>query len=225
MGFIYKIVNKINGMIYIGQTIKSVEERWRNHKQSASNCHYLKNAFKKYGIDHFDFKIICICFDEELDKFEIQYIKSLNTLVPNGYNIRAGGNGGLHNEETKKKISNTLKNRTDIIRINHQLGKPHTEETKKKISNALKNRTDIIRTPQTHWNNKHHTEESKKKMSLSKCKEIIQYDLNNIELNRFIGSKEASKNVNIHESRIRKCCGGKSNTAGGFKWKYALIIE
>ena len=104
MGFIYKIVNKINGMIYIGQTIKSIEERWRHHKQPASNCRYLKNAFKKYGIDKFDFKIICICFDEDLDKFEIHYIESLNTLVPNGYNIRSRGNGGLQNEETKKKI-------------------------------------------------------------------------------------------------------------------------
>ena len=211
-------------MIYIGQTIKSVEERWKQHKQSSSNCRYLKNAFKKYGIDKFNFKIICICFDKDLDKFEIQYIDSLNTLVPNGYNIRAGGNRGRHNEETKKKISDTLKNRTDIIRINYQFGKPHTEETKKKISDALKNRTDIIRLPQTYWCNKTHTEESKHKMILSKCKEIIQYDLNNIELNRFIGSKEASQKVNIHESSIRKCCRGECKTSGGFKWKYALNI-
>ena len=41
------------------------------------------------------------------------------------------------------------------------------------------------------------------KMSLSKCKEIIQYDLNNIELNRFIGSKEASQNVNIIYNLIK----------------------
>ena len=40
-----------------------------------------------------------------------------NTIVPNGYNLREGGNSGRHNEETKKKISETLKNRTDIKRV------------------------------------------------------------------------------------------------------------
>jgi ElaB/YqjD/DUF883 family membrane-anchored ribosome-binding protein len=59
--------------------------------------------------------------------------------VPNGYNLRSGGNnGGKHNEETKRKISETLKNRTDIIRYKSQLGKSHTEEVKNKISNSLK---------------------------------------------------------------------------------------
>lgn len=69
---------------------------------------------------------------------EIYYINKYNSIVPNGYNLRGGGNnGGKHNEETKKKISETLKNRTDIVRNNHQLGKPHTEEEKNKISKAL----------------------------------------------------------------------------------------
>jgi hypothetical protein len=61
-----------------------------------------------------------------------------NTIVPNGYNLREGGNSGRHNDETKKKISETLKNRTDIIRCKSQLGKPHTDEIKKKISESLK---------------------------------------------------------------------------------------
>ena len=144
---IYKITNTVSNKIYIGQTRKNLEERWRQHLNNKSNCSYLKSALKKYGIEQFDFKMICICFDEELDKFEIQYIKNLNSIAPNGYNLKEGGSSGKQHEETKKKISDTLKNRTniiDIIRPKPQLGKPHTEETKQKISNALKGRKDIF---------------------------------------------------------------------------------
>lgn len=53
MGYIYKIINKVNNKIYIGQTINSIEERWRSHKKNNSNCTYLKRAFSKYGISNF----------------------------------------------------------------------------------------------------------------------------------------------------------------------------
>ena len=170
MGYIYKIVNKTNGMTYVGQTVQILEERWRQHLTNTSNCRYLKSAFKKYGIEQFDFKMICVCFDEDLNKIEIQYMEKLQSIVPTGYNLREGGNSGRHNEETKKQISNTLKEayKNNIyIASKPQLGKPHTEETKSKISLALKGRTDIIRPKPTCWIGKHHTEESKNKMSNS----------------------------------------------------------
>jgi len=132
MGYIYKITNKVDGKIYIGQTIQILEYRWRKHRNVRSNCCYLKRAFNKYGIDNFEFKLICICFDEDLNKYEIQYMEKYNSMVPNGYNLRKGGNSGKHHEETKKKISNTLKT------THYQIGKPISEEIKKKISIALK---------------------------------------------------------------------------------------
>jgi len=104
MGYIYKITNKIDNKIYIGQTIRDVFLRWREHKKQNSNCRYLKAAFEKYGLKNFEFKLICISFDNELDKLENHYIKKYNSLVPNGYNLRHGGNNGKVNEETKKKF-------------------------------------------------------------------------------------------------------------------------
>jgi group I intron endonuclease len=224
MGYIYKIINKVNGMIYVGQTTQILEERWKQHLKITSNCRYMKSAFKKYGIDQFEFKMICICFDEELDKFEIQYIKLCNSMVPNGYNLRSGGSSGRHHEETKKKISDTLKNRKnifEIIRPKPQLGKPHTEETKQKISNALKGRTDIIRIKPSHWIGKTHTEESKNKMRNShKGTSINQFDLNNHFIKHFSSISEASNETNLDRSHIRRCCKYIHKTAGGFKWKY-----
>jgi group I intron endonuclease len=199
MGYIYKITNKEDGKIYIGQTTQILEDRWRQHKKIGSNCRYLKRAFNKYGIDNFEFKLICICFDEDLDKYEIQYMEQYNSMVPNGYNLRKGGNSGKHHEETKKKISETLKDRTDIFRpkTNYRLGKYHSEETKRKISDALKCRTKYY----------------------IKNKNINQYDLNNILVNSFNSFSDASRETNISRHSISKVCNNKQKIAGGFIWK------
>lgn len=109
MGYIYKIKNKIDNKTYIGQTTQDLESRWRNHRKNSSKCRYLKSAFKKYGVENFEFKLVCITFDNQLDDMEIKYIEQYKCLVPNGYNIRLGGNSGKHHEETKRKIAETLK--------------------------------------------------------------------------------------------------------------------
>ena len=58
MGFIYKITNKVNNKVYIGQTNRNLEIRWREHK-SRAGCHYtshLYGAMDKYGTDNFVFE-------------------------------------------------------------------------------------------------------------------------------------------------------------------------
>ena len=58
MGHIYKIENKINGQIYIGQTIKTVEKRFQQHKNNSNKSYFsqivLYKAFNKYGIENFE---------------------------------------------------------------------------------------------------------------------------------------------------------------------------
>jgi group I intron endonuclease len=111
MGFIYKIIHNESGKVYVGQTTQDINRRWKDHSKSQSNCTYLRNALKKYGTDAFKYEIICIVFDEDLDEFEADYIIRHNCIVPNGYNLKNGGNsiGGYHHQETKDKISKALK--------------------------------------------------------------------------------------------------------------------
>ena len=206
MGYIYKIVNKIDGKTYIGQTIQDLEERWRQHRKTNSNCRYLKSAIKKHGIDKFDFKLICICFDDDLDKYETMYIKQYDTMVPNGYNLREGGNSSKHHEETKKKISEKLKNRTDLVHSKPQLGKPHSDEIKRKISNSLKGI-------------KYSQETIKKRSELLIKHTIFQMDMNGTIIQTFNGYAEAAKSVGIHKCSIWGVCNGKGKTAKGFMWK------
>lgn len=88
-GFVYKITNKVNGMSYIGQTRKSVEFRWRQHKNS-KDCYDLHKAIRQYGEDNFDVETLIECAVEDMDKWEMYYIAKYNTFK-RGYNMTVGG--------------------------------------------------------------------------------------------------------------------------------------
>jgi group I intron endonuclease len=212
MGYIYKIQNKIDGKIYVGQTRNELQKRWNEHCKKQSNCRYLKSAIKKYNISNFDFSLICICFDDDLDKNEVYYIKKYNTISPNGYNLREGGNSGAHHEETKKKISEALKNRTDIIYGKHQLGKPHSEEIKQKISNSLKGI-------------KHSESSINKRRILLTKNTVFQMNIDGDIINTFNGYVEAAKSIGTSKGYIWRACNGQTKDAKcfGFIWKSEKI--
>lgn len=88
-GFIYKITDKVTGKSYIGQTRKSVEFRWRQHKNS-KDYRDLHKAIQKYGEENFSVETLKECDVDELDKWEIYYISKYNTFE-NGYNMTKGG--------------------------------------------------------------------------------------------------------------------------------------
>jgi group I intron endonuclease len=209
MGFIYKIRNKVDNKIYIGQTTRDLNLRWKEHLRKNSNCRYLSSAIKKYGFDNFEFKIVCITFDEKLDNIEIEYIQKYNSLVPNGYNLRNGGNGGKHNEETKIKISESLKNRTDIIYKKPQLGIPLNEETKNKISLKLTGRKL--------------SESTIEKIKNSNTKyTVLQLDIDGNIINKFFGCVEAGKYIGTTKENINMCCNGKRKTTKRYVFKECL---
>ena len=49
---IYKITNRINGKVYIGQTRMSLNVRWWHHC-NRKDCPALHHAIKKYGAENF----------------------------------------------------------------------------------------------------------------------------------------------------------------------------
>ena len=115
MGFIYKITNTINGKGYVGvTTMPDAIQRFKKHIYAiyyGNGCPVLGDAVKKYGEDAFKFEVLIICFDEDVYKYEQDYITKYNTMVPNGYNVQEGGKqvctflGRKHSEETKKILS------------------------------------------------------------------------------------------------------------------------
>ena len=110
------IKNKINNQCYIGQTTQNLEERWRQHKTSKSNCRYLKNAFQKYGIEKF--KIEKIDEADSLEKlkqkefFWINHFNSTNKEI--GYNIQKGDENDnlvMHDDTKIKIVKSNKKNK------------------------------------------------------------------------------------------------------------------
>lgn len=95
---IYRIVNLINGKCYVGQTIKSPNERWAEHLQHYNGQHendqrkVLYQAMRKYGIENFVFEVLQdnIQTYEQLDKAEIYWVDYYNSYY-NGYNANKGG--------------------------------------------------------------------------------------------------------------------------------------
>ena len=114
---IYKIINKKNKKIYIGQTNKSPEDRLNEHIMNAENgkMFYLSKAIRKYGKENFIIETIDYALNKnDINEKEIYWIKELkanNRLY--GYNMTVGGEGGntylckteAEMKEIKQKIS------------------------------------------------------------------------------------------------------------------------
>ena len=96
-GFIYKITNKLNNKVYIGQTIQKPIERFYQH--CAKKCDkYILNmvihkAIFKYGKDNFTFEIIEEVPKQQLNEREEYWIKYYNSYT-DGYNSTKGGQKG-----------------------------------------------------------------------------------------------------------------------------------
>jgi group I intron endonuclease len=250
MAYIYRILNKISKKMYIGiTTYKDVKKRWNQHIQTASinkGCPALRDAFHKYGIENFEFSVILICFDEDRFKYEIEYIKKYKSVVPNGYNLTDGGQGGggfkgkKHTEEVKNRIKNTLKQKyidnpelkTVLSERNTILMKqPDTiNKIKQGIYNSKLNKTSCVtkKILSDETKNKiseslktYYSENNKQTHLNQYCTRVCQFNNDNIFLNEYYSISNASFVSKVPRKMISLCINGKVKIAGGFIWKYA----
>ena len=70
-----------------------------------------------------------------------------------------------------------------------------------------------------------HSLESIELISISKFKPIIQYDKNMNFIKNWNSAKNAAEVLKINPQNISNCCKNKLKTAGGYIWKYKLIIN
>ncbi|KYD28159.1 NUMOD3 domain-containing DNA-binding protein [Geobacillus stearothermophilus] len=202
---IYKITNKLNGKIYIGQTVRTLEERIEEYKRKRRTA--IERAIQKYGIENFNFEVIDTAeTPEELNEKEIKWIKHFNCIHPNGYNLCEGGGntkGYKHKEESKKKMSKSKKGRF-IGENNPFFGKTHSEETRKRWSEQRKGR--VL------------SDEWRKKLSENNAfkRKVINLDTKEI----FDSVKAAADKYNVPSSNISRCCKGKRPTSAGYRWMY-----
>lgn len=130
-GVIYKITNP-TGKIYIGCTIDWKRRFSEYRRLSMAGQRKLYNSLKKYGYENHVFEIIEECEENMLHEREIYYINYYNCIAE-GLNIRLGNRNGRLTEETKQKISESLKGRPVTWETHGSKGYKYTDEQKRKM--------------------------------------------------------------------------------------------
>jgi len=216
MGYIYKITNTVTGKCYIGETVQDYKTRWRKHINSINykeGCPLLKASMKKHGVDKFIFTILIICFDEDLVKYEKEYIKKYNSQTPNGYNILSGGQigdghvGYKHSPETIEKIKEAGKKFREKNPNHYETYRERHQATMKTIdiSSCIKNSEKFKkRVTEEKINGRSHkggklSDETKEKIRKSVTAYFARDDTTNNE----------KCNIEKHREIMTKCIGRK----------------
>lgn len=119
-GMIYLIQNNITKKVYVGQTTRSIEERFKEHCRKSSKCKKLVNSIMHYGKANFSTSVLKTVtgtdydsFIQELNYWEKYYIH-LYDSVKNGYNCT--DQISYSNEYTSFKQSSSLaKSRSKVV--------------------------------------------------------------------------------------------------------------
>ena len=219
MAYIYKIVNDINGKIYIGKTSNTVEERFKEHIQDSKKkrCEKrpLYDAMNKYGIENFRIEQIEeVKNDEVASEREQFWINQLRTYIGfidcNGYNATLGGDSKRYYDY--QEIANKymeLKNQKETAKFFNC-----DVETVRKA--CVENNIEIISSQQI------------AKDAQKKC--VKMYDLENNFIQEFETMKDAaiwvienklttSNKIDGVRSSIRKACNGQYKKAFNHIWK------
>lgn len=184
-----------DGRKYIGATSIPLERRWRKDGSGYVGCSAFFDAIKKYGWCNITHEVLKSGLTKEEAHFlERKYIKELNTLFPNGYNLETGGAVGktvcektreiyrerVISDETRKKLSCALKGRIVSRATRDKIGNAHrgkrmSEEARAKISASRtgmkysdERKKQMSKTFSGAGNpmyGKHHSEATKKKIS------------------------------------------------------------
>lgn len=234
---IYKITNRINNLIYIGCTTKSLQERVAGHFRSINKQDDFHTAIRTFGKQNFVAEVLEVCEDDSLcgDR-ERYYIATYNSTDPKiGYNRTIGGNGTVgyeftdeakrkislagigrkHSEETKKKLRDK------------NIGKRLTEEQKRKMSLARLGRFTGVDNP---FYGKKHTEETKDKIRKSNSVPVTGcsnkdgteiYFSSAVEAAKYIQSIRGGVVGTIQSHLLNSIKEINCKTAYGYKWRYA----
>jgi hypothetical protein len=161
MGCIYSLTFS-NGKKYIGMTSEALYRRISIHRRDAKHKDLLiYRAWRKYGEP--EVKTLAYLEKHMLRETERKAIAAFNTMVPNGYNLVAGGEGGGVGPETSLKMSLARR------------GKPKSESFIRKLSLRMQGNSymlgkkqsaeHVLKRIKSGWN---HTPEALAKMSALK---------------------------------------------------------
>ena len=211
LNYIYKIVNKTNGKIYIGKTTYTIACRWIQHISAATSNkekddynYLLHKAIRKYGVDNFVVEVIEEIEDElQLSSREMYWISYYNSCIleedSNGYNMTYGGEGA--SKINKQKIYQLWNEGFGSLEIAKQTG--HHSTSIKNILETLEGYSKEIDFARNTGNT------------------VFQYNENGELIGSYPSISYAARQVGVDPSVISKCCHGQKQSAAGFFWSFS----
>lgn len=233
MGFIYKISNDINDLVYIGQTIKTVDYRFKEHiresKRESQNQKKLTKfhqAIVELGADHFQVETIEECANDLLDKREIFWINYYNSFWC-GYNSTLGGQYRF-NVSANKVIQYDINGNYIHLFLDAKEAAESVNRDEASIRDACCRRRKTCAGYQWRYYQEDFpsiiapllSDSSAHCDSLIK-KAVIQYDIFGKKIRQFGSIEEASTLTGIRRGNISRAChSGGTTKAGGFQWRF-----
>lgn len=222
---VYLATNKINGKKYVGQTVRSLEERWKDHCR-AKDDNYFHRAIHKYGVENFSLEVLDTAESgKELDEKEMFWIKKLNTLFPRGYNLKEGGNVSMRGRLgiTNPKSRLIYQFRLDSSMVNGYYGVGdachRTGCNSSAIIRSLKHGTPLVMGCVWMYADEFAPERLAERIDSYRGKRwrsVVCVETGEV----FESMTEAAKRYNTYPNSISACCAGRLKTTGGYHWKY-----
>ena len=223
---IYKITNKLNGKIYIGQSV-DIKKRWREH--IFSSLHFenkvhnspIHLALAKYGKDNFNFEIIEICDKNKLNEKEIYWVDYYKSYK-NGYNATIGGDEDHRHLGTPIEVYD--------LEGNYIITYDNATITAEKIGvhrGCIYQILDGKRLSAKGFQFKRVNDDkiiTKYKSRQGGTIKILQKDLNNNVIKEWDSAAQIKRELGFDSSSITKCCKHKLKTYKGYRWYYANEI-
>lgn len=226
---IYKITNMINDNCYIGQSI-NVETRWRKHKEqafrkgSAAYEYPLMRAFRKHGVENFEFKMLeVLSSDKKLLELETKWY---NFFKPE-YNQEIPGYSKNTFKKPVYKIElGTLK----VLKRYDGISDASIDIciSASGISRACQNsfKTSggyywcFVKDYYDGWKPKWVISERVVRRYNNVKRSVYRIDTNTLEIKSYKTSYTAFKKTGINSASIYNTCINKTITAGGYYWCY-----
>jgi|ERR1051326_3561253 group I intron endonuclease len=221
-GSIYKVTNKANGKIYVGQTTGDVNARWRRHVDKiGERTSALHLAIGKYGADSFVIEEVASCFDKEgMDLAEKYFIALYDCQVPNGYNLTAGGNSaGCTHPETRKKLSDSHRRRLSIPAERRKF----LERTRRGVQ-IQENRDLHSKLSREMWARPGHREQHLRQILAEVAKKripVVLVNKNTGEATQYESVSAAARAINVRPGYVSACLQGRQYSTRGFCAKRA----
>lgn len=224
-GYVYLIRNKINNKVYIGQTRRSITQRWWDHISQAFDPNkkhfYFHKAIDKYGKENFTIEEKYRAYSrEELNEKEKYYIKIYRSTDSRyGYNLTEGGEHGQVTTVIQLDLEGKFLAYYPSISC-------ASRESGCDISNIVACCTN--RSLNFQWYYLDDLEERLDKPVKPKGQTnipVIQMDLEGNIVKEWSSIKAANEALQIQNGEISAVCKGRRKTAKGFKWKYLYPTE